>query len=115
MTNKELISKLDVQGVLQKQEFVQLLSTYTDDDLKFAQKLARETAIKYFGNKIYIRGLLSGANLCTRVGDDAPILHVYCIGRDVFEPRTRVEYGALAESPTTVAVEMTEDEGFRVR
>ena len=64
MTNKELISKLDVQGVLQKQEFVQLLSTYTDDDLKFAQKLARETAIKYFGNKIYIRGLIEFTNIC---------------------------------------------------
>ncbi len=64
MSNKELITKLDGQGVLQKHEFVQLLSTYTDDDLKFAQNLARETALKYFGNKIYIRGLIEFTNIC---------------------------------------------------
>jgi biotin synthase len=64
MTNIELITKLDEQGVLQKDDFVQLLSTYTDDDLKFAQNLARETALKYFGNKIYIRGLIEFTNIC---------------------------------------------------
>lgn len=64
MTNKDLIKKLATENVLEKSEFVQLLSTYSDDDLKFAQELARETAIKYFGNKIYIRGLIEFTNIC---------------------------------------------------
>lgn len=64
MTNKELITKLEAQGVLDKEEFVQLLSTHSDDDLKFAQNLARETTLKFFGNKIYIRGLIEFTNIC---------------------------------------------------
>lgn len=64
MTNKELITKLNEQSVLQKEDFVQLLSTYSDDDLKFAQNMARKTSLKYFGNKIYIRGLIEFTNIC---------------------------------------------------
>ncbi len=64
MTNKELINKLANHSVLEKEEFIQLLSSYSAEDMAFAQKLARETAIKYFGNKIYIRGLIEFTNIC---------------------------------------------------
>ena len=64
MTNKELIKKLDSNGVLSHDEFVQILSSYTNEDLEFAQSLAREIAQKYFGNKIYIRGLIEFTNIC---------------------------------------------------
>ncbi len=64
MTNRQLIQKLYADGVLSKEEFVQLLSTYSHEDMEFAQNLARETALKHFGNKIYIRGLIEFTNIC---------------------------------------------------
>lgn len=64
MTNRELIKKLEAEGVLAKKEFVQLLSTYTNEDMEFARNLARETAKNYFSNKIYIRGLIEFTNIC---------------------------------------------------
>ncbi len=64
MNNLELIKKLEAAGTLTHSEFVQLLSTFTQKDLEFAQKLAREISTKYFGNKIYIRGLIEFTNIC---------------------------------------------------
>ncbi len=64
MNNLELINKLEAEGILPHSEFVQLLSTFTQKDLEFARKLAREIATKYFGNKIYIRGLIEFTNIC---------------------------------------------------
>lgn len=64
MTNKELIKKLDTNGVLSHDEFVQLLSSYTVEDLEFARSLAQQIAQKHFGNKIYIRGLIEFTNIC---------------------------------------------------
>lgn len=64
MTNKELIKKLESQGVLSHDEFVQILSSYTQEDLEFARVRAREIAQKHFGNKIYIRGLIEFTNIC---------------------------------------------------
>ena len=64
MTNQELIKKLQTDGVLTKEQFVQILSTYTTEDMEFARNLAKETAKKYFGNKIYIRGLIEFTNIC---------------------------------------------------
>ena len=64
MNNKELIQKLNKDGILEKEEFVSLLNTFTEKDLKFAQSLAVKTAKKHFGNKIYIRGLIEFTNIC---------------------------------------------------
>ncbi len=64
MTNKQLIQKLNAEGILSKDEFVQIVSTYSAEDIEFARKLARETARKHFDNKIYIRGLIEFTNIC---------------------------------------------------
>ena len=64
MTNKELVKKLNTNGVLSHNEFVHLLSSYTAEDLDFTRSLAREIAQKHFGNKIYIRGLIEFTNIC---------------------------------------------------
>ena len=64
MTNTDLINKLASQNILEKEQLVQLLSSYSDKDLEFAQELARQTALKHFGNKIYIRGLIEFTNIC---------------------------------------------------
>ncbi len=66
MTNIELIRKLKANEVLEKDEFIQIISTYDNDDLEFARLLARETALEHFGNKIYIRGLIEFTNICTQ-------------------------------------------------
>ncbi len=66
MTNVELIKKLKSNGVLEKDEFIQIISTYDNDDFEFARLLARETALENFGNKIYIRGLIEFTNICTQ-------------------------------------------------
>ncbi len=64
MKNKELILKLNESGVLSHGEFKQLVSTYDKDDLKLAATIAREIAVKQFGNNVYIRGLIEFTNIC---------------------------------------------------
>ncbi|MBQ9757928.1 MAG: [Clostridia bacterium] len=58
------MKKLNSNGTLLHNEFVQILATFTKDDLEFAQSLAKEIATKHFGNKIYIRGLIEFTNIC---------------------------------------------------
>ncbi len=64
MNNQNLILKLEKDGFLSRDEFVSLVSTYTSDDSALAKALARKIAHKYFGNKIYIRGLIEFTNIC---------------------------------------------------
>lgn len=64
MNNRHLIQKLNKDGSLTKSEFVSLLSSYTPSDLEYAQKTAVSIAKQYFGNQIYIRGLIEFTNIC---------------------------------------------------
>lgn len=64
MNNKGLIEKLNDEKKLSLYEWEQLLSTYTMDDKDYAAKLAREISNKYFGNKIFFRGLIEFTNYC---------------------------------------------------
>lgn len=64
MTNRELIEKLNKDKVLQKRQWAQLISTYTEQDALFAKKLARKIADEIFGNKVYIRGIVEFSNYC---------------------------------------------------
>ncbi len=64
MNNTELIQKLEYSGKLSHSEYTKLLSTYTNQDLEYARKLAVEISKQYFGNKIYIRGLVEFTNIC---------------------------------------------------
>lgn len=66
MTNKELITKLEENGILTHDELVQLISCFDGDDLVFAQSRAVEISKRCFGNKIYIRGLIEFTNICRR-------------------------------------------------
>ncbi len=45
-------------------ELAALIRTYTPEDREFAASLARETAVKRFGKKIYFRGLIEFTNYC---------------------------------------------------
>ncbi|MBQ7959946.1 MAG: [Clostridia bacterium] len=64
MTNKQLIQKLNTDGILSKDEFVCLLSSYSKEDAEYSKALAREISKTYFGNKIFIRGLIEFTNIC---------------------------------------------------
>ncbi len=64
LNNTELIQKLEYFGKLSHAEYVLLLSTYTKSDLEYAQSRGKAIASEYFGNKIYIRGLIEFTNIC---------------------------------------------------
>lgn len=64
MKNQELIWKLNKEHSLGMAEWVQLLSTYTTEDLECSTKLAQEIAIETFGRNIYFRGIIEFSNFC---------------------------------------------------
>ncbi len=64
MNNKELIEKLKNERILSKDEFTQLIDTYTDGDRAFARELARVEADRVFGKKVYVRGLIEFSSYC---------------------------------------------------
>ncbi|WFR60258.1 [FeFe] hydrogenase H-cluster radical SAM maturase HydE [Anaerocolumna sp. AGMB13025] len=61
---KSLIDTLEIKGTLSKEEFVELLSGYTEEDTEYAREKAAKTANQYFDNKVYTRGLIEFTNYC---------------------------------------------------
>jgi biotin synthase len=61
---KTLIDTLEKQRILTKEEFIYLLSNYTKEDAEYIAEKARRTSQKYFGHKIYTRGLIEFTNYC---------------------------------------------------
>lgn len=61
---KNLIDKLYETSVLTKDEYVSLISSHTDKDSEYLFSLAREVRQKYYGNDVYIRGLIEFTNYC---------------------------------------------------
>jgi len=64
MTNLQLIDLLHAQHRLEENQWVQLFSTWTEEDLHYAMDLAREITVKQFGRKIYFRGIVEFSNIC---------------------------------------------------
>jgi biotin synthase len=61
---KALIDKLNKEKHLKKDEWVRVLSEFTDDDRAYAADIAREISTSRFGNKIFIRGIVEFSNVC---------------------------------------------------
>mgnify|MGYP002408444857 CR=1 FL=1 len=61
---KDLIDRLALEKTLSKAEFSELISGFDDTDRKYAAETARKTALKNFGNKVYIRGLIEISSFC---------------------------------------------------
>nr|WP_072902034.1 [FeFe] hydrogenase H-cluster radical SAM maturase HydE [Hathewaya proteolytica] len=61
---KELVSKLEQKGILSPGEFETLINESSTDDREFLYERAREKAKVYYGNSIYIRGLIELTNYC---------------------------------------------------
>ncbi len=60
----ELIDKLQANRTLNKEEFVDLLSQITPEKSEYLFEKARSLSRKYFGNRIYTRGLVEFTNYC---------------------------------------------------
>jgi len=64
MNNIELIDTLKKNRHLEKEQWVQLFDTFTDDDRAYAAQKASQTAKEQFGNSIFIRGIVEFSNVC---------------------------------------------------
>lgn len=60
----ELIDKLEKEHVLSKEEFVFLIGNRTSEAAEYLFEKARAIRHKYYGNKVYIRGLIEFTNYC---------------------------------------------------
>lgn len=61
---RQLVDKLLEKGVLSKEEFVRLISCENADDLEYLRNKAEMVRQKYYGKKIYIRGLIEFTSYC---------------------------------------------------
>lgn len=63
-TVRQMIDKLYKEHALTKEEWIFLLEHRTKEDAEYLFSLAREQQKKYFGNRIYTRGLIEFTNIC---------------------------------------------------
>jgi len=61
---EKLIDKLIKNKVLDKNEFLQLITQKTASDEQYLFEQARKISQQSFGNNIYIRGLIEISNYC---------------------------------------------------
>ena len=61
---KKLIDKLYEQNTLSKDELCTLLDGLTERDDDYLFEKARSVSKRYFGNRIYVRGLIEFTNYC---------------------------------------------------
>ena len=64
MNNRDIIRRLETEHDLSREEAVFLLNTLGDEDEKLLADAARKTALRQFGNKIFIRGLIEISSYC---------------------------------------------------
>ena len=60
----EIIEKIEKKIDVSKSELVYLLENITDNEAEILRKKAQAVALKSFGNKIYIRGLIEISSVC---------------------------------------------------
>jgi biotin synthase len=64
LKNTELIKKLDAEKALSREEWRQLIGTFTDGDREFARTIAQGIALEHFGRGIFFRGIVEFTNFC---------------------------------------------------
>ena len=64
MNNRQLIDKLNTEHRLSREEWTQIIASYTPEDLEYAADLAHRIAVGRFGNKIFFRGIVEFTNIC---------------------------------------------------
>ena len=60
----ELIDKLDRTKHLEKAEWIEVISGYTDADRAYAAEKARGISLANYGSRIFIRGIVEFSNIC---------------------------------------------------
>ncbi len=61
---KALIDKLYVQQFLSREEYAELIANHSEKDTEYLSKLAVKQRRRYYGNDIFIRGLIEFTNYC---------------------------------------------------
>lgn len=61
---ERLIDLLSEQEYLERNEYLYILDNITKDDLKYLFKKGYEKKQQYYGNKVYLRGLVEISNYC---------------------------------------------------
>ena len=61
---KELIEKLNAEGMLTREEFRELIEGRTEESYELLSSLARSRAQAVFGDKVYLRGIIEFSNYC---------------------------------------------------
>lgn len=64
LKGKNLISKLELNGRLEKEEYIYLLDNQCDEMEKYLYEKSASIARENFGNEIYFRGLIEVSNFC---------------------------------------------------
>lgn len=64
MENKKLIDILEKNRHLEREQWIALLDTFTDEDRAYAAQKAAKTTVSVFGKSIYIRGIVEFSNVC---------------------------------------------------
>lgn len=62
--NVTLIDRLDIGGSLSKEELMQLISTFSAEDLEYISGKANAVRQRIYGDDVYIRGLIEFTNYC---------------------------------------------------
>ena len=64
MNTRQLIDKLYEENSLNKTEIIYILDNIKEDDIDYLCEKALETRKKYYGDKVYLRGLIEFTNHC---------------------------------------------------
>lgn len=61
---KDLIAKLEREKCLAKEEYITLIENRSNESAKYLFGRARDIRRRYYGNDVYIRGLIEFTNIC---------------------------------------------------
>jgi len=62
--NKERIDKLEAEQIIPREDFKELIGTYTPEESEYIGKRANFVREKYYGRDVYMRGLIEFTNYC---------------------------------------------------
>lgn len=61
---KKLIDKLYAENLLSKDELLHVIENCNEEDKKYIVEKAHETRLKYYSNRVFLRGLIEFTNYC---------------------------------------------------
>jgi len=88
MENRQLIDLLNRQHRLEENQWEQLFTRFSGEDLDYAMTMAREIAVKRFGKKIWFRGIVEFSNYCK---NDCFYCGIRCSNRKISRYRLTME------------------------